>query len=99
VLAEEEYHQDLGARSLITAVKTIEDMLVEVYLDVEEEIGEGLEHTVEFVVDVNGNEVVARMQKEGKEKGKAVNENRIEMGFENEKKNINVSVSEVEVVA
>ncbi|KAH8669778.1 P-loop containing nucleoside triphosphate hydrolase protein [Tricladium varicosporioides] len=63
VLAEEEYHQELGARSLITAVKTIEDMLVEVYLDMEQEIQEG-EGMVEFVVDVNGGEIVANIKRE-----------------------------------
>ncbi|KAH6678223.1 P-loop containing nucleoside triphosphate hydrolase protein [Halenospora varia] len=71
VLADEEYHQELGARSLITAVKTIEDMLVEVYLDVDQEIGQD-EEMVEFVVDINGGEIVTNMRKGGsnKDRGK-----------------------------
>lgn len=61
LLAVSEYHADLGARSLITAVKSqVEDVLVERYLDVEREIGEGNE-IVEFVVDVQGGEVVVNM--------------------------------------
>lgn len=60
ILAKAEYHRDLGARSLITAVKSIEDMLVEAYLDVDEEIAE-TDRMDEFVVDVVGGEVVANM--------------------------------------
>jgi len=60
VLAEAEYHADLGARSLIQGAKTVEDMLVEVYLDVDEKIRES-ERVVEFVVDVNGKDVIANM--------------------------------------
>jgi len=60
ILAEAEYHSDLGARSLITAVNSIEDMLVELYLDVNEEIVE-TDGVADFVVDVNGGEVVANM--------------------------------------
>ncbi|KAH7333255.1 P-loop containing nucleoside triphosphate hydrolase protein [Rhexocercosporidium sp. MPI-PUGE-AT-0058] len=60
ILAEEEYHSDLGARSLITGARKLEDLLVEVYLQVDEEIRES-EKMVNFVVDVNGSEVIARL--------------------------------------
>lgn len=60
MLAEAEYHSDLGARSLITAVKSIEDMLVEVYLNVDKEIAE-TDTALNFVVDVKGGEVVANI--------------------------------------
>lgn len=56
-LAEVEYHQDLGARSLITAVKSIEDLLVESYLDQDEEVMEG-DEMLDFVVDVNAGDVI-----------------------------------------
>lgn len=60
VLAEAEYHSDLGARSLIMGARKLEDLLVEVYLEVDEEIREG-KKMVDFVVDVNGSEVIAKM--------------------------------------
>ncbi|KAG0646262.1 Chaperone [Hyphodiscus hymeniophilus] len=60
ILAQEEYHSDLGARSLIMGARKLEDLLVEVYLQVDEEIRES-EKMVDFVVDVNGSEVIAKM--------------------------------------
>ncbi|KKY14723.1 hypothetical protein UCRPC4_g06649 [Phaeomoniella chlamydospora] len=58
VIAEQEYHQDLGARSLLTAVKTlVEDELVEAYLEVDRNIVE-TEEMMDFVVDVDGGEVI-----------------------------------------
>ncbi|KAI8635425.1 P-loop containing nucleoside triphosphate hydrolase protein [Xylariaceae sp. FL1651] len=56
-LAAAEYSPDLGARSLATAVKIVEERLVEAYLDEEEEIVEdnGMR---EFCVDVRGGEIV-----------------------------------------
>lgn len=68
ILAEAEYHSDLGARSLIVGAKKLEDALVEVYLEVDEEIRES-EKLVDFVVDVVGSEVTARIvkQKESEE--------------------------------
>ncbi|KAH0561971.1 hypothetical protein GP486_003322 [Trichoglossum hirsutum] len=60
VLAEAEYHSDLGARSLSAGAKTVEEMLVETYLDVDEKIKES-DSMIEFVVDVNGTEVVVNM--------------------------------------
>lgn len=59
-MAEAEYHPDLGARSLIAAAKTVEDMLVDVYLDVDEKIRES-NRVFDFVVDINGGEVIANM--------------------------------------
>jgi ATP-dependent Clp protease ATP-binding subunit ClpA len=57
VLAIEEYDEDLGARSLITAVKAmVEDVLVGSYLDVNEEIVEG-QAMQEYVVDVRNGQV------------------------------------------
>lgn len=47
----EGYDEDLGARSLIAGVKSVEEGLVEAYLDVEERIREG----------VGGTELVARV--------------------------------------
>jgi hypothetical protein len=59
-LAEAEYHSDLGARSLIAAGEKIKRMLVEEYLNIDEEITEngGLS---EYIIDVNGGEVVVNM--------------------------------------
>ena len=57
ILAQSEYHTDLGARSLISAVDTIKTLMVEAYLGVDEEITEGSGMS-EFIIDVNGGEIV-----------------------------------------
>lgn len=56
-LAQSEYHTDLGARSLISAVDTIKTLMVEAYLAVDEEISEKAGMS-ECIIDVNGGEVV-----------------------------------------
>jgi hypothetical protein len=60
VLAETEYHADLGARSLIAAAEKIKRLLVEEYLKVDEEITEK-DGMTEFIIDVNGGEVIVTM--------------------------------------
>ena len=60
ILAKAEYHEDLGARSLINAVDTIKGLLVEAYLEVDEQIVESADKSV-FLVDVQGNEIVAKL--------------------------------------
>lgn len=60
ILAQSEYHAELGARSLISAVDTIKTLMVEAYLGVEEEISEGAGMS-DFIIDVNGGEVVANI--------------------------------------
>lgn len=59
-LAQEDYHSDLGARSLKTAVKKIEHMLVNAYLNVDEEFEEGSE-MMDYVVDISLGEVVLNL--------------------------------------
>lgn len=71
ILAKAEYHTDLGARSLITAVNTIKELLVEAYLDVDKEIVE-TDGDVDFVVDVNRGEIVAQMVHPVSRQGNAV---------------------------
>ena len=60
VLAETEYHADLGARSLIAAAEKIKRLLVEEYLKIDEEITEK-DGMTEFIIDVNGGEVIVTM--------------------------------------
>lgn len=59
-IPETEYHPELGARSLVNGVETIEDMLVNSYLDIDGKIAE-TNSLVDFMVDVNGGEIVASM--------------------------------------
>lgn len=63
ILAEAEYHPDLGARSLRKGAKIVEEILVEAYLEVDEDIRES-QKMVDFVVDINGSEVIAKMVKQ-----------------------------------
>ncbi|KAK5463038.1 hypothetical protein LTS15_002750 [Exophiala xenobiotica] len=60
ILAKAEYHEDLGARSLINAVDTIKGLLVEAYLGIDEQIVESADKSV-FLVDVQGNEIVVKL--------------------------------------
>ncbi|KAK4889331.1 hypothetical protein LTR27_011868 [Elasticomyces elasticus] len=59
-LAENEYHPDLGARSLNVAAEKIKQMLVYEYLKVDDEITEtgGMS---EFIIDVSGGEIIVNM--------------------------------------
>lgn len=59
-LAESDYHADLGARSLIAAGEKIKRLLVEEYLNVDDEIVEG-NGLSEFIIDARGGEVVVNM--------------------------------------
>lgn len=59
-LAESEYHSNLGARSLIAAGEKVKRMLVEEYLNIDEDITEN-DGMSEFIIDVNGGEVVVNM--------------------------------------
>ena len=59
-LAQSEYHIELGARSLISAVETIKTLMVEAYLGVDEEIKEGAGMS-EFMIDVSGGEVIVNI--------------------------------------
>lgn len=62
ILAEEQYHSELGARSLRTGAKKLEDILVESYLDIDGEITEDAT-LVDFLVelDIDGTEVVGKI--------------------------------------
>ncbi|EFX02940.1 ATPase, aaa-2 [Grosmannia clavigera kw1407] len=62
-LAEAEYSEELGARSLRKAVEHVQDGLVESYLEDDEEIeeGDGTSKT-DFIVDVRADEIVVRKQ-------------------------------------
>lgn len=55
-LARDGYHPDLGARSLITAVDSVRDMLVNAYLEVDEKIREA-DELVDFVVYVRNGSI------------------------------------------
>ncbi len=59
-LAHGAYSPDLGARSLNTAVKEVEDMLVEAYLGKEEAIAENT-CMRDFSVDVKNDELVVNL--------------------------------------
>lgn len=58
-LADQEYHSDLGARSLITAVDSIRRLLFQAYFDIDEELAVGNEIS-DFYIDVDGGEVVIK---------------------------------------
>jgi ATP-dependent Clp protease ATP-binding subunit ClpA len=60
-IAETEYSSELGARSLITGAKVVEDKLVEAYLEVDDTIKES-DRPVHFDVDVSGGEVNVTMK-------------------------------------
>jgi hypothetical protein len=61
VIAEEGYDEDLGARSLITAVRhSIEEVLVEAYLDLDEEISE-TQQMMDYVITAMRGEISVRL--------------------------------------
>lgn len=57
ILADNEYHMDLGARSLLGAVDEIKTAMVEEYLAVDDEITEATT-MLDFIIDVIDREVV-----------------------------------------
>ena len=60
-LAEAEYREDLGARTLSNAVGNVKDLLVESYLEEDAEIEEtNGQPKTEYVVDVRAGEIVVR---------------------------------------
>lgn len=61
-LAAEGYSADLGARSLINAVRHVEDLLLDAYLADEEPIAEG-RGLRDFAVDVKGGELAVTLGK------------------------------------
>lgn len=62
MLAEAHYHRKLGARSLKAGAKKVERIVADAYLDEDEEIQEngGLR---DFIIDVQGGEIVGRAGK------------------------------------
>ena len=78
MIAEEGYDEDLGARSLITAVRAVvEECLVESYLDVEQEITEAQGKT-KYLVDINRGEVEVRMVNGAEDEGYEDGQNDLE---------------------
>ncbi|KAE9972892.1 hypothetical protein EG328_004700 [Venturia inaequalis] len=57
-VAEVEYHSDLGARSLINGVDSIKNLVVQAYLDVDEEIVES-PHQATCYIDINDDDEIA----------------------------------------
>ncbi|KAK7402960.1 hypothetical protein QQX98_011270 [Neonectria punicea] len=62
LLAQANYHKKLGARSLVAGAKKVERIVLNTYLDEDEEIREngGLR---DFIIDVQGDEIVGRAAK------------------------------------
>jgi hypothetical protein len=58
-LADQEYHSDLGARSLIMAVDSIRRLIFQVYFDIDEELIVG-DVVSDFYITVEGGEVVIK---------------------------------------
>lgn len=59
-IAEDGYHPDLGARSLITTVDNVRNLLVDAYLEVDEAIREA-EELVDFAIDVRKGNIIVEM--------------------------------------
>jgi hypothetical protein len=58
-LADQEYHSDLGARSLISAVDSIRRLIFQAYFDIDEEITVG-DEIADFYIDVDSGEVIVK---------------------------------------
>lgn len=59
-VAKAEYHADLGARSLINAVDTIKGLLVEAYLEIDEQVVESTNKAT-FLLDVQNGDIVVKV--------------------------------------
>lgn len=59
-IAKDGYFPDLGARSLITTVDGVRNLLVDAYLEVDEAIREA-EELVDFVIDIRRDTIFAEM--------------------------------------
>jgi hypothetical protein len=70
VLAKKHYHSRLGARSLQTGAETVKRIVLDAYLDDDEEVEEKGDLR-DAIIDVDGGEIVGRILPLAKANGKA----------------------------